>query len=169
MAETPSPTPPPVSPSDAALTRKAILVLLWLFSLFFLGFACTAAAAVADSRLENGYVAPNVGPLLAGAIRSLPFTLPLVLLPLGLRAYRSLAGAALATGPDDAPASAAAWGRVQAALLVMLGLFELNFVVGLALFFALGAPVGNFFWFAGGAFVLLCVGLWRLMTSWPLR
>ena len=176
-APTPASPSPPASPSslEATQTHKAILIGLWVGALFVLGSACLLAAYVADGRAEQGYVATATGLRIGRAAGPLSLVLTGVLLALGLRAYqRTIAASGRDGGPAPAgtraatlPQQHAIWGRFRRGFLTMLAVFFLDTVAGLALFLGLDSPVATLFIFAGATFVLFCVALWRLVTTWP--
>lgn len=148
--------PPPVS--QAALTRRAVLVLVWIFHLGFLGTLCLVAAYVADER-GDGVRVVTERPL-AGALVLVPYVVTAGLLAVGFTLYRRLA--------RPAPGAAfASWPAVQRAFFVLLAIYELGAVLGFVLLLARPTPAATFFVFASATFILLCVGLGQLMTTWP--
>lgn len=149
-------TPPPPAPSSqAALTRQAVLVVIWIGFLFFLGSLCLAAAYVADAR-QDGERIVTVRPL-GGALALVPYVLPLALLGAGLALFRRFAR----------PGAVSTWPAVTRAFVALLALYEVNSVVGFVLFIARPAPASTFFISAAASFVLLLVGLWQLVAVWP--
>lgn len=149
---------PPAPVSQAALTRRAVLVLVWIFHLGFLGTLCLVAAYVADERGDGARVVTERP--LTGIFVLLPYAVTAALLAAGLALYRRLA--------QPAPgAAAAAWPAVQRAFLILLAVYELGGILGFALLLARPTPAATFFVFASATFVLLCVGLGQLMTTWP--
>ncbi len=150
-------TPPAAPVSQAALTRRAVLVLIWIFHLGFLGTLCLAAAYVADERGDGAQVVTERP--LTGALALLPYVVTAGLLTAGLGLYRRLA--------RPAPGAASPWPAVQRAFFVLLAVYELGGILGFVLLLARPTPAATFFIFASATFVLLCVGLWQLMTTWP--
>ena len=146
-------TPPAPPVSQAALTRRAVLVLVWIFHLGFLGTLCLAAAYVADERADGLRVVTERP--LSGAFVLLPYVVTALLLATGFTLYRRLA-------PPEA-----AWPAVQRAFFVLLAVYELDALLGFVLLLTRPTPAATFFLFAGATFVLLCAGLWQLMTTWP--
>ncbi len=149
---------PPAPVSQAALTRRAVLVLVWIFHLGFLGTLCLVAAYVADERGDGARVVTERP--FTGALALLPYAVTVLLLVVGVTLYRRLA--------RPAPGAAfASWPAVQRAFFVLLAVYELDAILGFVLLLARPTPAATFFIFASATFLLLCVGLWQLMTTWP--
>lgn len=138
--------------------RRVLLIVAWFFFLCSIGLFAVGLAPVADRRL--GDLTPRP-PLLTGPLALLPYVLPLLLLIIGLIVYRRIAGTRRL---DNTPEG---WRRAQIAFAAMMGVFEINALVGLTIFL-LGEPFLLFFVFAGTTLALFGVGLWRLLTTWPL-
>lgn len=140
--------------------RRVVLIVAWFFFLCSVGLFAVGAAPLADRRAQD--LTPRAH-LLTGPRAALPYALPLVLLPVGLAVYRGVFGPTRIRAGNTPEG----WRRAQTAFLAMMGVFEINILAGLTLFL-LGESFPLFFLFAGTTLVLFGVGIWRLLTTWPL-
>ena len=138
-------------------SRRLLLAVAWSCFLCSVGFFLVLAAPIQDRRAVD--LTPRSS-LLSGPVAALPYVLPLLLLLVGLAAYRRIAG------PGRGDSTPAIWKRVQIAFFVMMGLFELNILAG-AVLFLMGESLFVFAAFAGTTIALFALGLWRLVTTWP--
>ena len=139
------------SSNDTPSNQRVTLLIIWSAILFSVLTYCLLAVLISDTPGRMARPDP-----LQGALQYLPYLLPLAALVTGLGAYNAIALS------EDLPD----WKRTKTGFITMLAIFESNVIVGLVLFF-LGMPVAKFFLFAATTVILLSVGLWRLMTTWP--